>query len=86
MNKQHFQTILKAGTAIFVCSMVLAGCGTKNKQIVAAYITTAGNTVLEQPMRLEALKDDGTDYQAYWGTKIQCITRGEHGYYYLNSG
>lgn len=42
-----------------------------------------GNTALEQPMRLEALKDDETDYQAYWGTKIQCITRGEHGYYYL---
>ena len=83
MKKQHFQTILKAGTAILVCSMVLAGCGTKNQKNATANITTAGNTALEQPMRLETLKDDGTDYQAYWGTKIQCITRGEHGYYYL---
>ena len=32
MKKQHFQTILKAGTAILVCSMVLAGCGTKNQK------------------------------------------------------
>lgn len=32
---------------------------------------------------VRGIKDDGTDYQAYWGTKIQCITRGEHGYYYL---
>lgn len=69
MKKQHFQTILKAGTAIFVCSMVLAGCGTKNKQNVAANITTAGNTVLEQPMRLEALKDDGTDLSGILGNK-----------------
>ena len=83
MKKQHFQTIFKTGTAILLCGMVLTGCGTKNQQNTTANITTAGNTALEQPMRLEALKDDGTDYQAYWGTKIQCITRGEHGYYYL---
>lgn len=83
MKKQHFQTILKTGTAILLCGMVLTGCGTKNQQNVTTNITTVGNTALEQPMRLEALKNDGTDYQAYWGTKIQCITRGEHGYYYL---
>ena len=83
MKKQHFQTIFKTGTAILLCGMVLTGCGTKNQQNTTANITTAGNTALEQPMRLEALKDDETDYQAYWGTKIQCITRGEHGYYYL---
>lgn len=83
MKKQHFQTIFKTGMAILLCSMVLAGCGTKNQQNVTTNITTVGNTALEQPMRLEALKNDGMDYQAYWGTKIQCITRGEHGYYYL---
>ena len=83
MKKQHFQTILKTGTAILLCGIALTGCGTKNQQNATANITTVGNTALEQPMRLEALKDDGTDYQAYWGTKIQCITRGEHGYYYL---
>lgn len=83
MKKQHFQTIFKTGTAILLCGIALTGCGTKNQQNATANITTVGNTALEQPMRLEALKDDGTDYQAYWGTKIQCITRGEHGYYYL---
>ena len=83
MKKQHFQTIFKTGTAILLCGIALTGCGTKNQKNATANITTAGNTALEQPMRLETLKDDGTDYQAYWGTKIQCITRGEHGYYYL---
>ena len=82
-EKQHFQTIFKTGTAILLCGIALTGCGTKNQQNATANITTVGNTALEQPMRLEALKDDETDYQAYWGTKIQCITRGEHGYYYL---
>lgn len=65
MKKQHFQTIFKTGTAIFLCGIALTGCGTKNQQNATANITTAGNTALEQPMRLEALKDDETDYQAY---------------------
>lgn len=69
MKKQHFQTILKAGTAILVCSMVLAGCGTKNQKNATANITTAGNTALEQPMRLETLKDDGTDLSGILGNK-----------------
>lgn len=56
MKKQHFQTIFKTGMAILLCSMVLAGCGTKNQQNVTTNITTVGNTALEQPMRLEALK------------------------------
>ena len=85
MKKQAFsRQYLKQARQFFYCGIALTGCGDKrtNKN-ATANITTAGNTALEQPMRLEALKDDETDYQAYWGTKIQCITRGEHGYYYL---
>lgn len=40
MKKQHFQTIFKTGMAILLCSMVLAGCGTKNQQNAMANITT----------------------------------------------
>ena len=41
MKKQHFQTILKAGTAILVCSMVLAGCGTTVETTGNSDTTTA---------------------------------------------
>ena len=44
MEKQHFQTIFKTGTAILLCGMVLTGCGTKNQQNVTTNITTVGNT------------------------------------------
>ena len=40
MKKQHFQTILKAGTAILLCGIALTGCGTKNQQNATANITT----------------------------------------------
>ena len=54
MKKKVLATLLVGAMA----ASLLAGCGTKNQKNATANITTAGNTALEQPMRLETLKDD----------------------------
>lgn len=83
MEVQYVKSQLKKCALVFLCSILLTGCGAKASQNVKTNITSVKNEELEHLMDIESLKGNGTDYQSYWGSKIQCITRGEHGYYYF---
>lgn len=83
MNKAYFNKVIMLGITTALCVISLSGCSVKKGEDVKTDVTVIENNALEQPLQITSVKGDGTDYQAYWGTKVQCVTKGEHGYYYL---
>lgn len=78
MNKKYFRKACLS-LAVTVCAVSLFGCSVQKDT------ETITNDALEQPMEVKSVKGDGTDYQAYWGSKVQYVTKGENGYYYLTA-
>lgn len=85
MSKKGVAKGILLGLAVGL--VLVCGCGKESEanNEVKTDITTIENEALDKPMKITSLQGNGTDYQAYWGTKIQSITKAENGYYYLTT-
>lgn len=64
-------------------SSAMYGCSAQNESQGLPVAEIVKNQEMEQKMEISSVKGYGTDYQAYWGTKVQSITKAGNGYYYF---